>query len=274
MARWATAGLLLATASASAQVFQYSSRDLVAEFRRSGSSDLSINLGSIDTFTGLGAGQTIDLSNRYSVNDQLLSTFGTTDSLSFSVIGTHKFGLSNPTEPQYTSWLTTARTDLDNATSAPNRYTTSKTQSIQAAIGGILGDGAAKGALVYGPNASYPPSSSTALVIPTSGVDAVHSYTSLYTGTGGLKSLISSPGIENTTGTDFSSSGGVARSDLYEYKPGSPTLKADYLGVFSLDNFGHLSFTAVPEPSEYGAVATAALLAGAAWHRRNRAAKS
>ena len=260
--------------AASAQTFSYSSRDLVAEFRRTGSADLTIDLGSIDTFTALSPSQTINLTTRYDISSQLLATFGSVDSLTFSVIGTHKFGLVNAIEPQYTTWLTSPRTDPDVQSALPNRYTTSATQGLQSAVGGILGDGGTKGALVYASSASYPPSSSTAIVIPTTGTDAVNSYTSLYTGTGGLKSKVNSPGIENTTPVDFSSSGGVVRSDLYEYLPGSPSSKATYLGAFSLDASGVLSFTAVPEPSDYGLACTAALFAGAIVLRRHRAAKS
>ena len=273
--QWAMAAASgLAAVAASAQTFSYSSRDLVAEFRRTGSSDLTIDLGSIDTFTALSTGQTISLSSRYDISTQLLATFSNLDSLTFSVIGTHKFGLVNATEPQYTTWLTSPRTDPAIQTTPPNRYATSATQGLQSAVGGILGDGGTKGALVYASSASYPPSSSTAIVIPTTGTDAVNSYTSLYTGTGGLKSKVNSPGIENTTPVNFSSSGGVVRSDLYEYLPGTPSGKASYLGAFSLDSSGVLSFTAVPEPSDYGLACTAALFAGAIALRRHRAAKS
>ena len=162
--QWAMAAASgLAAVAASAQTFSYSSRDLVAEFRRTGSSDLTIDLGSIDTFTALSTGQTISLSSRYDISTQLLATFSNLDSLTFSVIGTHKFGLVNATEPQYTTWLTSPRTDPAIQTTPPNRYATSATQGLQSAVGGILGDGGTKGALVYASSASYPPSSSTAI---------------------------------------------------------------------------------------------------------------
>ncbi len=265
-------GILLTTGIAHAQLFNYTSRDLVAEFRRTGSPDVTIDLGSVDSFTSLSPGQTVDLTSRYSPS-LLNSDFGGLDSLSFSVIGTHKLSLSDPTDPVNTSWLTVPRADPDTGTSAPNRYGNSKSQNISSDISGILGDGSTHGALVYAASASYPPSTSTALVIPTSGVAAANSFSTLYTGTGGLKSLVASPGIEKTTPSDFSS--GVVRSDLYEYLPGSPTTKASYLGVFTLESDGVLTFQAVPEPGECG-VAFGGLLAGAGlWVRlRNRRATS
>jgi hypothetical protein len=260
------AGITLAAGLAQAQLFTYNSRDLVAEFRKTGSSDVEIDLGSIDSFTSLAPSQIVDLTSRYSPS-LLSGIFGGFDSLTFSVIGTHKLGISNPTDRVNTSWLTVPRSNPDVESTAPFRYSNSKSQNISSDISGILGDGSTHGALVYAPSAGAP-STSTAIVIPTTGVAAPNSFTTLFNGTGGLKSLVSSPGIEKTTPASFTL--GVVRSDLYESLPGSTTSKAAYLGVFTLESDGVLTFQAVPEPGEYGVIFGGLLLGGAAWLRRQK----
>ena len=260
------AGLALnLQASLQAQVFTYNTRDLVLAFRRSGSSDLEVDLGSIDTFKS--ANQTLSLNNRFDLNTQLLPTFGDLNSLTFSVFGAQR---GTGSDPANTSWLSLKRTDPNVQTAAPNGYTSSKSQNIQSAISGILGDGASSGSLVYAPSAGYPPSSSTALIVPTAGTAAANSYTTKYTAVGGLASLVAAPGVEITTGASFSTTpNAIAALDLYQYLPGTTTQAASLLGTFTFDNTGALSFVPVPEPSTWALFGLGGLLL-IAWQRHHR----
>lgn len=252
----AALALALAAPAVEAQTFTYTTRDLIATFRRSGSSDLEVNLGSVNSLKSLAPGTTVNFSDRFDASSQLIGTFGDLNSLSFSVFGTQR---GTGADPANTSWLTKARLDPATQTTAPGRFTASKSQNIQSAISGIAGDGASSGALVYSPSAAYPPSSGTALVIPTTGTAAANSYTTKYTAAGGLAQLVGSPGIENTTSASFSTTpGSVVVSDLYEYLPGSAGTAASYLGSFTFNDAGALTFQsvqAVPEPSALAMIA-------------------
>jgi hypothetical protein len=218
----------------------------------------------VGTFKSLAAGSSLNLSTRYDINNQLLNTFGDLNGLTFAVVGAQ----ANHAPLNYTAnttWLTLARTDPNTQTTAPNRYTSSKSQTLQSDISGIAGDGSISGALVYAPNAVYGTgagqSSATALIIPTTGIFAGNAYSSKYAT--GLGAHVNAPGPENTTSASFSTTpGSVAVSDLYEYAPGTPSAQSVFLGSFSLDNNGVLTFTAVPEPGTWaflglGAVALA-----------------
>ena len=195
--------------------------------------------------------------------------------MNFSVLGTERGGGGG--YAANTSWLTLKRSDVTQQSAAPQLYTASKTAAIQSAISGIAGDGSVSGALQYAGHATYPPSTSTALLIPTSGVDSANSYTVKYGSVGGIASLVTSPGVENTTPVGFSSTvGGLVRSDLYEYVPGQAGVpagsqpNATYLGYFTLNSDGSFSYTAVPEPGETAVATGAVLLVVAAWYRRVR----
>ena len=264
------AGLGLIASSLQAQVFVYQSRDLVLNFSRAGSSDLEVDLGPVDYFQNLAGSSTVSLTDKYSVSDQLLATFGNLNSLTFSVLGTQR---GTGADPANTFWATLKRTDVSQETTAPGRYTISKTGQIQSAISGLYGSGgASSGANIYASGADYPPSSSTALIIPTTGLAAANSYSVKYAATGGVKSLLTSPGAENTPPSDFASTvGAFLRSDLYQYQPGSAGSPAAYLGYFTFSNDGSASFTPVPEPGEYVAIFGTALVGLAVWRQTRKA---
>ncbi len=264
-------GLGLIASSLQAQVFTYQSRDLVLNFSRTGSSDLEVNLGPVDYFQNLAGGSTVALTGKYSINDQLLPTFGNLNSLTFSVLGAQR---GTGADPANTSWVTLKRADVDVETTAPSRYTISKTGQIQSAISGVYGfGGASSGANIYAGSAEYPPSSSTALIIPTTGLAAANSYSVKYGATGSVKSLLTAPGAENTTPSNFSSTpGAYIRSDLYEYEPGSAGTSALYLGAFTFANDGTAYFTPVPEPQEYAAIFGVALVGLAVWRKTRKPA--
>jgi hypothetical protein len=263
----------LAGAALQAQSFNYQTRDLLLNFRKAGNpSDLEVNLGSVNQLLTLAPGSTVTFADRYSVSLQLLPTFGSVNGLSFSVIGTQRGAGDSPAN---TSWLTLKRADPEIQSTPPLLFTGSKTANIQSAISGIAGDGSTTGALPFAARATYPPSTATALIVPTTGLDAVNSYSVKYSAVGGLASLTGSPGVDNSTPANFSTTAGaVVRSDLYEFQPGVAGVpagsqpEARYVGYFTFGNNGTLSFTAVPEPHEY-ALFGLGLLGLVAFHRIN-----
>ncbi len=255
----------IATLEAHAAQFSYDSGDLIVAFRRTGAtSDLEVNLGSITSFKNTST--PTDLTSLY--GSSLSQTFtGGFGSLSFTVLGTTKAASANNGNAAVnTSWLTLKRSDTEVQTTVPNRFTPSKTQSIQSQISGIAGDGTTAGAKQYAINNAN--NTAPYLLIPTSAND---SFTTKFPSTGGLQSLVTSS-VENTAPATFTS--GYIRSDLYEYLPGPSSSKATYLGFFTLGNDGTLTFAPVPEPQEYAAVFGGVLLASAVFYRRTQKQKT
>ena len=253
------AGVALASLSANAQpVFQYNDGDLILDFSKSGSADLEVDIGSIGSFSGLAPGATVAVTG-YNINNQLLATFGgSLDGVSFSVFGT--------TSTTPSDYLSLRRQNVAVQNSAPNDFNGVKATQVSTAVGGIVGFGTSKGILPWSAANTANPvaNTATAAVIPTSGLDAINSFTSLYNGTGGLKSLIPTPGILNTLSGTFSETpGAIAVSDLFEYDGNGSSSKSLFLGDFTLSNSGSLEFSsvsAVPEPQTYGLVAGGGLL--------------
>jgi hypothetical protein len=263
------AGVALATLSAHAQVFQYNDGDLILDFSKSGDSDLEVDIGNISQFTSVAAGTTVAVGG-YSVANQLNATFGSLDSVQFSVFGSQVNGTAsgNPLD-----FLSLRELVPGTQNSAPHDFTASKDSSVSGAETGIIGYGTASGILPYSANNPSDPAgnTTTAVIIPTSGVVSGDSFTKLYNGSGGLKSLIASPGIVNTLPSNFvETSGAVAVSDLFEYAGNGGSAFSSYLGDFTLSNNGQLDFTAVPEPMSYGLTASAGLLVLAFRHQLRR----
>ncbi len=243
-------GLALLVPAVHAQTFTYSTGDLLAAFRQTGAAnDLVVDLGAVTTYENAAPGSSFTVSQVTS--SQLSATFSALNSLTFSVIGTQGNAGGVGSDPAYTSYLTDPRLNPGTQTTAPNGYSPATSRSISSAISGIAGIGTTTGALVYGPIATYPPSTQSGLLIPTSGVYAANSFGTKFTAVGGLQSLVTAPGVENTTPAAFASTAGAtAASDLYAYLPGTAGKTATYLGEFTLNNSGQLTFTAqaVPEP--------------------------
>lgn len=266
-------GLNLSAGHSFAQVFVVADGDLVLNFSQSGgSSDLEVDLGPVSTYLNQTPGTTVDLASKYSVTLLSSPTFSSLNSLSFSVLATQRG--TGSSYPVNTSWLTLARTDPATQTAAPFGYTASKSSSIQNAISGIYGIGSGTGANNYAASASYPPSTSTALILPTTGVAGANSYTTKYNATSGLASLVNSPGVENTTPSNFTTTpGAFIVSDLYQYLPNTKNTAATYLGDFTFYNNGDVTFTAVPEPEEYAAIFAVGLLGLGLYRKGHRAVR-
>ena len=263
-------GLALLVPAVHAQTFSYSTGDLVAAFRESGDSDLVVNLGPVTTYETPGAIFTVPQVTA----SQLNTVFGNLNSVTFSVFGTQGSAGGVGSDAAYTSYLSAPESTPGTQTTAPTGYSPSASHSIANAVSGILGVGASTGALIYAPGAAYPPSTSTGLVIPTSGSGSQDSYTTKFTATGGLQALLRT-GIENTTASSFvSTPGATVASDLYNYAPGTAGTPATFEGTFTLNNSGQLTFTpeAVPEPGTLALAAMSALGLAGAFVRRNKAA--
>jgi hypothetical protein len=244
-----------------AQVFTYSNQDVIFAVQAPGMDDLIVDLGPVTDLINQTRGTAIDFTSgvgaRYSTS-LLTGNFGTTDGLTFSV-----FGVSSPAAngiANNTTFLTVKRTDPSVLSTAPKGPTASQAGGLKSGIQGILGISTTFGVTKYAPNATYPPSTSTALLIPSvqdpanpSNQDYKNSYT------------VKSPGLTSiTTGLENKTAAGtVARSDFYEFIPGTSTKTATYLGNFTLDSSGALIFyrATVPEPSAYASIAALGLAA-------------
>jgi hypothetical protein len=239
----------LAGLSATAQQFNYNNGDLILDFSKAGSADLEVDIGNVSQFTSQTPGTTVTVGG-YSINSQLLSTFGgSLSGVQFSVFGTDA---NTPVD-----YLTLRRSTPSVQNPAPGDFTSSKLNTVSSDIQGIIGSGASKGILPWSAGNPADPvaNTTTAVVIPTSGVAAVNSFSSLYNASGGLKSALAAPGIVNTAGT-----GSV--SDLFAYAGAGSSTPSTFLGDFSFNTDGSVSFStvAVPEPATYGLLAGAGLL--------------
>jgi hypothetical protein len=271
--------LALAAGATQAQVFTYSNTsDALLTFRQSGTgssaNDLVVNLGSVSQFRTF-SGTTFEVFSGSGLATAFNGTagFGNLQVSVVSAIRSAALGL-----PAQTLFLTRERTALNTQT-AP---WTTRTSSSQGTIGGNIES--------IG-NASVTLGSSTPSSVLANGVIEVPDSASGSptgrigsgnTGGGPLGNLrgtfastgVSGASVEFTTPVGFTGVQTV-RADFYELRPAASLnagVPATYLGYFELSGNGSVSFTAVPEPSEYAALGGAGLVAFALW-RRNRAAR-
>ncbi|HAM70454.1 MAG TPA: hypothetical protein DCM86_02295 [Verrucomicrobiales bacterium] len=246
-------GLLLAVVgatafaapSARAQQFTFAAGDVLAAFHKAGSPDLEVNLGKIDTLLAA-PGPVSFGGTSYDITTQLLGNFGNNlDGLSFSVIAGTKSTLAGHTANE--TWLSYAGT----ASAGPANFGSLKSASVASQVDGIAGTGTATaGARFAAAGASYPPSSASAIIIPSS---SANSFSVLYPGTTHLAGLLgATASTDNTTGAGFTGGATPLVSGFYDH-PGTAaaTTAGALVGTFSLDGNGQLTFTPVPEPSTY-----------------------
>jgi len=245
-------GITMLSLPVYAQQFNYTDGDMILDFSKSGYPDVEIDIGNISNLVSAAnaAGGTVQISGLdYNVNSQLLSIFETTtpadavNELSFTV-----FGLQNTAAggvPAKTVYLTQQQTGATTNT-APNDVTASKQNGLVGTVQKIVGLGQSVGLL---PWSSINPANSTnnsnkVVIIPTSGVAAINSYTT--TGSSDWGSYVSSsPPIANTTSASFSTDGGSVVSDLFEYDyyaSGGPSHKAIFKGYFTFKSDGTIYF--------------------------------
>lgn len=268
----AVIGTSILAPRAGAQVFSFSNQDIFLDFSKSGSPDYEVNLGLVTQITTLSPQSTISFTTgggaAYTPASLLANFGGSLDGVSFAAFaGSPSAANGVAANTAFETW--SRATPSTQNTTGPTDSNTSKTVSIISQINGLAGiDNAADGAVLYGGGHPGSSLSSTAIEIPTASVD---SYTSLFGGTGGLKSLVTAR-VQNTAPVSFSS--GYVASDFYRLIPhtGTPALQGAYLGDFQLGSDGQLLFTNVPEPREYAVFTSAALVGLAVWRRRRQSA--
>ena len=243
----AVAAAVLYGAAASAQTFTYNSGDLLAAFRKPGSSyDLIVDLGSASVYQNAAYGNSFNIAG---VDSTLLtSVFGSTDGIYWSVFGFVNTSGSS-LGPQRTIWVTDPRSDWV-VQNDPNSSLTFNGQGSTISKMWAIGDGAISGTAIA--NQIVEVSSSLNI-----GGDPV-SYT---IGVGSLGDFRGTwaPGVENLTPSGFSSSSTPEVSDLFQQTPGTANV-GGYLGDFQLNNDGTLDFVPAPEPSTWAMFGAGMLL--------------
>jgi len=237
-------GLALLGLSVYAQQFNYTDGDLILDFSKTGSSDVEINIGNITNLVSAAnaAGGTMQLNGLdYNITSQLLGTFGDVNNLSFTVFGLQN--LAAGSVAAQTVYLTQQQTGA-TANSPPNDVTGTKQSGLVGAVNAIVGLGQATGIRPW--SLANPANSinntAKVVIIPTSGVSAADSYTTIgpsaWSG-----NAPSSPPIANSTSATFSTDGGSVISDLFEYDNLGKTHLTIFKGYFTFKSDGTMSFS-------------------------------
>ena len=272
--------LALAAGATQAQVFTYNNAsDTLLTFRQSGTgssaNDLIVNLGSVAQFRTQ-SGTTFQVYNGAGLSSTFSGAAGL-GNLQFSVLSAVRVS-STLGLPVQTLFLTRERSDL-NTQSDPWTTRTSTSQGTTGAQISSIGSGAvslgsgtpasvlANGVIQVADTQTFSPNGRVGA--GNTGGGALGNLRSTFASTG-----VSGASVEATTPVGFTGLQTI-RADFYELQPAA-TLNsgaaATYLGYFQLSGNGSVSFTAVPEPSEYAALGGAGLVAFALW-RRSRAAR-
>ena len=209
----------------------YSVGDVLVCFRNGGANDLVVDAGPITTFTGASPNQRIPIT-QYS-SGQLNAAFGEADGLDWSAFT----WLSDNT-----LFVTEARASLDTQTD-PFQSFNSAVQHNTALRMATIPTGALSKTAFNGLN------NSTAVIEP----DSISTY---QTGSSYANSLLGAAGgqfnntftgdPENATAGDFTTSGVVVRSDLYQMTPTSGFAHGTFLGYFEFAPDGTMTYVAYP----------------------------
>jgi hypothetical protein len=235
----AMAAAVMGGASAMAQ-FDYQNGDLIAAFGTGTATDVLVDLGPISSFQA-------GTPNSWNLDTVLTSVFGSTpvgSSLYWSVFGVNDTTLSpyNSSITQaspYTVWSTLARANPDVQNPTPNVSGNANSQHLAVNAIETIVDEANDPGSNPGSVTDYSPG--IELVSPTLG--------------GGYTSQMNPDGNLSGTWSGNMLNDGVGTSDFYQNDPGNPIFtSADYLGNFSLDSGGTLTFNPVPEPSTWAMV--------------------
>jgi len=236
----AVAAAVLYGTAASADTFTYNNGDLLAAFRKAGSSyDLIVDLGQASLYQQAiwDGGVSFNITG---VNSTLLdSVFGNMNGIQWSVFGYVNTSGSS-LAPQNTIWVTDPRSDIFTQND-PNRSRTFNSQSLAISKMGAIVGGALSGTVL-----------SDQIVEVSKSLNIGGDPVSYTIGVGSLGDFRGTwaPGVENLTPSGFASSSTPESSDLFQQNPGSANV-GSYLGDFVLSNGGMFTFNPVPEPSTW-----------------------
>jgi len=235
----ALAVFTLGEVAVQAQTYTYHAGDLLAAFRKSGSSfDLIVDLGSASSFQS-GSSMSLDLSSG------LTSVFGSANAsgVYWSVFG-YVNTSSSPLGAQNTLFVTDPRSDI-TIQNDPNSSMTSSGQGQVVSKMVAIANGATSGSAVILGN--------QIVEVPV-GLNSGGNPVSYTVGVGSLGDFNGTwaPAVENTT------AGSTTASDLFQQNPGASNT-GSYLGEFTLNSAGILAFNPVPEPSTWAMMGSGVL---------------
>ena len=228
--------------SMSASAINYSNLNLVLVFSTDGgSSEMAVDLGPAGQFYNATPGSTVAI-NRYS-GTSLSTAFSSYDGLKWSVFGSVVGTNGTVQKPKNTVWSTRPRADLlrrsdpwNRASSLAMGGTATKVESV--------GSGAKTYGETFGGASNGVSNSGTTLILPAGDALAPSSFLGAGTFGGSWQGS-----VINTTPPGFVSGKGITRSDLFETIPTPPSGPANYLGFFTFNWDGSMTFTAAtPAP--------------------------
>jgi len=235
----AMAGITLVAPQARAQT-TYAPRDLVLGFRQvGGANDLEINIGQSSLYYGASSGFTVPGVSASDIN----ATFGNFNNVLWSVGATVRTGDGG--DPSLTVgclFVTRARTDPAVESVPWLRQSSGALAGTSTKIVSIANNFAGQTPTI---------NSLSATVIPDVSAQSYHTFVG-----GGNYGGTFQGNVENLTPGSFTTGNSV--SDLFEILPGSGD--STYLGSFSFEPSGQLSFSPVPEPSTWGLLAGAGVM--------------
>lgn len=225
--------------AAGAQTFTYHPGDLLAAFRKTGSPDLIIDLGSISNY------QVPYQNSTFNLGTDLTTTFGGSGGIYWSVFA---FDGNGTYAPVNTLFMSDPRANVNLQNTPPTTGTFSQQNLVTGQLGAIADALSATYGTIIDNQVIQLPSGLGA----TSGGDPA-SYTT---------ALGSSLDFNGTYGQNFenlSSASAATVSDLFQENPSplhNPGSGA-FLGAFTLSADGtSISFSAVPEPSTWAMIGT------------------
>jgi hypothetical protein len=258
--------------------------DLIVGFSQSGAADdYELNLGSITSYTGLGANTELNLSGDLSALD-LQSAFGTSWNTSSAVTWGAVATVGSPSVTtgvaNKTVWATQAggiALGLAPAGTVPPPAYPNEINTLAndrySGISGLTTGGANTG--INGATASTNTANANTAALISTGPGSTNGWTALVdTSTGKVYQGFSGP-IDSNTNVDITS-GQYSEIDLFQYSGLSASGSGSYIGSLELSSTGGLFFTnyiptvAIPEPSVYAAILGAACMGFVAIRRRKQ----
>lgn len=240
---------VLSAIAAQAQGFSYNTGvgangDLMVCFRpNSGSYDLVVDAGSVSTFTNLAKGQSITIDPAYYTGTQL--SYEGTNNIHWSAFACERLSGFPSTN---NIWITRPRTSpFVQSTPWPCKPSAEQANAASQidAIGRDAGNISSQG--------TSPSSTSTAVVEPEGGSSGSGAYFNSYSfmmGAGNLGGNFwgdaTSVSVEQSTPTNFVSSGQPVIADFYQLLSANNGQLGTYLGYFTFKTNGVLTYTAGP----------------------------